>query len=280
VLKHDSDHPMSDDEFRLIRDLINSYCGMFFEPDAKYIVQRRLSPRLDALGLADYTDYYRYLRYAPERTKEYEEIVEKLTTNETYFFRERYQLDAFQYEILPIIHATQPRGKKLHVWSAGCATGEEAYTIAMLVLETGLFHGWEVQVFGNDISRKVLQTARRGLYGRSSFRQTEERFLRRYFRPVDGKYQIKDEIKSMVAFGQLNLLEDQTLGVLGVVDVVFCRNVLIYFDIDSRRRVIATFHRKLATGGHLLLGHTESLIHLSTAFELLHLKNDMVYRKP
>jgi chemotaxis protein methyltransferase CheR len=271
---------MSPEEFRLIRDLINEYCGIFFDNDSQFLVERRLAPRLEALALADFTDYYRHLRYSPDRKNELEEIVERVTTNETYFFREQYQLDAFSKEILPEIHQARRRGRKLNVWSAGCATGEEAYTIAMLILETAMFSDWEVRVFGNDVSRRVVANARKGQYGRASFRQTDERYLRRYFRSVEGKQQIKDEVKALVSFGQINLLEKEMLALVGEVDVVFCRNVLIYFDMDSRRRVIESFRQKLTPGGYLLLGHTESLINLSTAFELVHLKNDMVYRKP
>jgi chemotaxis protein methyltransferase CheR len=271
---------MTPAEFQLLRDLINEHCGLLFDDHNQYIVERRLGPRLEALSLSNFTDYYRHLRYSPDRRLELEEIVERLTTNETYFFRERYQLDAFQYEILPAIWRGEKRGRRLSVWSAGCATGEEAYTIAMLIVETGMFSNWEVRVFGNDISRKVLAGARRGVYGKASFRQTEERLLRRYFKPFEGKFQVVDEIKSMVSFGQLNLLEEHTLALLGEVDIIFCRNVLIYFDAESRKRVVATFHRKLTSGGYLLLGHTESLLNLSTAFQLVHLENDMVYRKP
>jgi len=280
VLSSAAPPAMTDEQFRLIRDLVNGYCGIYFDDDAKYLVQRRLAPRLDALGLSDFTDYYRHLRFAPGRQGELEEIVDRLTTNETYFFRERYQLDAFRLEVLPALHRARPRGRRLSIWSAGCSTGEEPYTIAMLVLETGLFHDWEVRVFGNDISRRALAAARRGVYGRSSFRQTEERYLRRWFRPVEGRHQVKDEVKALVSFGQINLLSDGALGLVHEVDVVFCRNVLIYFDHASRRRVVAAFHRKLVPGGWLLLGHTESLVQLSTAFELVHLRHDMVYRRP
>ncbi|MSP62069.1 MAG: protein-glutamate O-methyltransferase CheR [Myxococcales bacterium] len=271
---------MTDEEFRLVRDLINEYCGIYFDDDARFLVERRLAPRLESLGVADFTEYHRHLRYSPDRKGEFEDIVERVTTNETYFFREQYQLDAFAQEILPAIHRARPRGRRLHLWSAGCATGEEAYTIAILILESGLFRGWEVRVFGNDVSRRVLAIARKGQYGKNSFRQTDDRYLRRYFRSVDGKQQIREEVKALVSFGQINLLEREMLAIVGEMDVVFCRNVLIYFDTASRVKVIEAFHSKLARGGYLLLGHTESLINLSTAFELVQLRNDMVYRKP
>jgi chemotaxis protein methyltransferase CheR len=271
---------MSLEEFRLIRDLIYDYCGIYFQDDSRSIVQRRLAPRLETLGVRAYIDYFRFLKYDPARRAELEEIVERVTTNETYFFRELYQLETLQGEIFPEIHARKPRGRRMTIWSAGCATGEEAYTIAILVLECGLFSDWDVRIFGNDISRRVLAVARKGAYGRSSFRATDERYLRRYFREIDGKYQVRDEVKALTSFGHLNLLDDDMLSIVGDVDVILCRNVLIYFDLEAKKRSIASFHRKLLKGGYLLLGHSESLLNISTAFELVHFKRDMVYRKP
>jgi chemotaxis protein methyltransferase CheR len=280
VLRDDAGPPMSIEEFRLLRDLIYDYCGIFFQDESKYLVHRRLASRLETLGLRGFVEYYRYLRYDPGRKAELEEIVERVTTNETYFFREAYQLETLRDEILPDIHARKPRGRRLTLWSAGCATGEEAYSVAIIVLESALFADWDVRVFGNDISRRVLAVARKGAYGRSSFRATEERYLRRWFREVDGKYQVRDEVKALCSFGHLNLLDDDMLSIVGDVDVVLCRNVLIYFDMNARRRAIASFHRKLMKGGYLLLGHSESLLNVSTAFELVHFKKDMVYRRP
>ena len=276
------ERPLAREVFRLLRESIYEYAGLYFDDDATFLMQRRLAPRLDALSLPDFSDYYRYLRAATPETRraEMDEIVERVTTNETYFFREGYQLAAFKDEILPQLYSLRPRGRRLTIWSAGCSSGEEAYTIAILILETGLFVDWDVRVFGSDISRKVLQTARKGAYGRASFRTTDPRIIRRYFRDLDGRHQVRDDVRQLVSFGQINLFDEPTTAIVGEVDVIFCRNVLIYFNQDSRRRVIDTLHRKLARGGHLLLGHSESLINVTTAFELVHLKNDMVYRKP
>ena len=280
VLRDDDAPPMSPEEFRLLRDLIHEYCGIYFQDDARHLIQRRLAPRLEALSLRSYTEYNRHLRYDRSRKAEMEEIVERVTTNETYFFRELYQLETLKDEIFPELFRRRPRGRRLTIWSAGCASGEEAYTIAILVLESGLFGDWDVRIFGNDISRRVLTTARKAAYGRSSFRATDERYLRRYFREVDGKYQVRDEVKALVSFGHLNLLDEEMLSIVGDMDVVLCRNVLIYFDLEARKQAVAAFHRKLVPGGYLLLGHSESLLNISTAFELVHFRRDMVYRKP
>ena len=277
-----ADRGLTREVFRLLRAVIYDYCGIYFDDDAAFLIQRRLQSRVEALSLGDFGEYYRYLRSATEtmRRAELEEIVERVTTNETYFFREAYQLDAFKHEILPELNAADRRGKRLTVWSAGCASGEEAYTIAILIQESGLFGNWEVRVFGSDISRRVLATARKAVYGRSSFRTTDERLLRRYFREAEGKHQVRDDVRQMVSFGQINLMDEPMMALVGEIDVIFCRNVLIYFDRESRKRTIDILYRKLARGGYLLLGHSESLIQLTTAFELVHLKHDMVYRKP
>lgn len=274
--------PMNAEEFRLLRDLIHDYCGIFFREEMKYLLERRLAPRLLLHGLADFTAYYRFLRFDPLRQREMEEAVEVLTTNETYFFREQSQLSAFRHEILPELHARHRDSRRLRIWSAGCSTGEEAYTIAMLVLESGLFRDWDVEVFGNDISRKVLAAARRGHYRSHAFRMTDERLQRRYFEPAPepGTLQVRDEVKRLVSFGHLNLLDTQMIGLVGQMDTVFCRNVLIYFDTEAKRRVLKVFHGRLAPGGYLLLGHSESLINLTADFELVHLENDLVYRRP
>ena len=271
---------LSREAFRLLRDLIHGYCGIYFQEDSAYLLERRLLPRLEATGCRDFFEYYDHLRYDHDREEELEQIVERVTTNETYFFREGYQLDALRHEILPEVAKARRRGRRLLIWSAGCATGEEAYTVAILLVESGLFADWDVRVFGSDVSRRVLQVARRAVYGHHSFRQTEERYRRRYFREVEGRFQVRDEIKALTSFGQLNLMDAETMSLLGEVDVVLCRNVLIYFDLEARRRAVAGFHRRLVRGGYLLLGHSESLLNLSTAFELVHLEHDMVYRKP
>jgi chemotaxis protein methyltransferase CheR len=271
---------MTKEEFRLIRDLVYNYCGIFFQDDVLYLLERRLNARLSEHSLSSFSEYYRFLRYNPKRGQELEKIVELLTTNETYFFREDYQLRAFSDELLPELVRQRERLKRLRIWSAGCSTGEEAYTIAMLILEFGKLRGWDVEVFANDISRKVIQVARKGIYGKSSFRSTDSYYLKKYFKEVDGGYQINEDVRSLVSFGQLNLLDDEMLQLISGVDVIFCRNVLIYFNKSARLRVIGTFFEKLNDRGFLLLGHSESLMNVSTDFELVHLRNDLVYRKP
>lgn len=272
--------PLPEDVFRLIRDIIKDYCGLYFDDTSRYLLEKRLSRRIRNHHLNDFRDYYRFIRYDKRAEEELTAIMDVLTVNETYFFREQNQLRAFSEEILEELKTVNRDRKTLRVWSAGCSTGEEPYTIAMLINESGHFNGWDIEIHGSDINQRVLQTARRGVYRRNSFRTTESYFMSKYFIEEDGSFKIGDAAKKHVNFSYLNLLDPFKSKFLGKMDVIFCRNVLIYFDNASRRRVIDNFHDRLVDGGYLLLGHAESLINISTAFTLRHLKNDMVYQKP
>lgn len=277
----DTGPKLSPDEFRLLGELINDFCGMQFSADTRYVFERRLRDRVRELGLEDFTAYYHHLLYHPNARAELEAAVDALVTNETYFFREDYQLNAFRHELLPAIkRRLEEEGRRsLTIWSAGCSTGEEAYSVAILIEESGLFDGWDVRVFGNDISRRVLAQARRAIYGPSSFRVMPPRFEPYFSRVSEGR-QVAHHIRAMCHFGHFNLLDPQRSALIGRADAVFCRNVLIYFDAESRRRVIDSFYERLHPGGYLLLGHSESLLNTTTAFELVHLTGDMVYRRP
>lgn len=272
--------PLSEDVFRLIRDIVRDYCGLYFDDSSKYLIEKRLSRRVKNHHLKDFRDYYRYIRYDRSAEAELSAIMDILTVNETYFFREQNQLKAFSEEILDELKERNEGTRTLRVWSAGCSTGEEPYTIAMLINERGYFRDWDVEVHGSDINQRVLQIARKGSYRSNSFRTTEPYFKSKYFRDEDGQSQIIDEVKKHVTFSYLNLLDPFKTKFLGKMDVIFCRNVLIYFDIASRKKVIENFHDRLKDGGYLLLGHAESLINISTAFNLKHCKHDMVYQKP
>lgn len=280
----EADILMSEEEFRLIRDYIYNHCGLSFDASSKFLLEKRLSNRLRFHQLKNFKDYFRFLRYDPKASEELSAAIDILTTNETYFFRETCQLKAFSEEILPEIKSRKGdngKARNLSIWSAGCSTGEEPYTIAMLILETGRFKGWNIEIFGNDISQRVLQAARKGVYGQSSFRCADRMLVDKYFEPTpDGKHKVNDEIKNMVRFGYLNLIDRNKMSLLRDMDVIFCRNVLIYFDAESKKKVIQNFYDKLEEGGYLLLGHAESMMNISTAYTLQHLKNDMVYRKP
>lgn len=274
------DIPMTDEEFRLLRDFVYQHCGLHFTEDTKYLLEKRLGKRVQHHRLKNYRDYYYLLRYGRQKDQELTEVVDTLTTNETYFFREDFQLRTFTQEILPEIRTRQGDKKRLRIWSAGCSTGEEPYTIAMLILDMPGFHDWQIEIIGTDISQRVLQIARKGVYGENSFRSTDPDYRRRYFTEVDGKYRIADRVRNLVTISHLNLFDTSRVLLLGKMDIIFCRNVIIYFDLSAKKKVVDTFYQRLNPEGFLLLGHSESLMNISNAFVLRHFTHDMVYQKP
>jgi len=274
--------PLPEDVFRLLRDFIHDYCGIFFDDASKFLLERRLSRRLEQHHLKSFEEYYHFLRYDRKREEELTVLVDNLTTNETYFFRENPQLRAFAEEILPELRERLADRKALRIWSAGCSTGEEPYTIAMLLFESGdWWRTWQVEILGSDINQRVLHTARKGLYKKSAHRVTSPEMLAKYFIEEEkGDYRIVDKVKELVSFSSLNLLDPLKANLISNMDIIFCRNVIIYFDKEAKKKVIESFSNKLREGGYLLLGHSESLINISNAFVLRTLKNDMVYQKP
>jgi len=270
------------EEARLLQELILDHCGVSLGADAGFLFERRLGPRLEALSIGSFIEYFHYLSYDLDGPAELEECIERITTHETYFFREQFQLDAFRREIVPqLVRATpgSPRRPGPAVWSAGCSTGEEAYTIAMLLAEAapeapGL-------VIGSDISRKVLASAQQGVYGPASFRTTTDAARDRLFLPAGpGLWKVPPSIRRMCSFVHLNLLDVGRFATLGRLDVIFCRNVLMYLSAPARHRIVEAFYDALVPGGFLLLGHSESLLNVTTRFDLVHLTSDLVYRRP
>ncbi|MDA8424215.1 MAG: protein-glutamate O-methyltransferase CheR [Nitrospiraceae bacterium] len=274
--------PLPDDVFRLLRDFIHGYCGIYFDDGSKFLLERRLSRRLEQHRLKSFEEYYHLLKYDRKREEELVVLVDNLTTNETYFFRESPQLKAFSEEILPELRRSISDRKVLRIWSAGCSTGEEPYTIAILLLESGdWWRDWQVEILGSDINQRVLHTARKGVYKKSAHRATSPEMLAKYFvMDEKGDYRIIDRVKELVSFSSVNLLDPHKTSLINNMDIIFCRNVIIYFDREAKKKVIESFYQKLREGGYLLLGHSESLINLSSAFVLRTLKNDMVYQKP
>jgi len=276
-LNHHLDLP--DDVFRLMRDQIYKRTGMWFSDTSKYLLQKRLSPRARELNFESFQKYFYFLQYDPRAEAEFDQIYDLVTTNETYFFREPAQLAAFADEIVPEI-LERKSVKKIRIWSAGCSSGEEPYSIAMLLNEAGYYERATFEIFASDINQQVLAKARRGHYRESAFRATDGPLRDKYFsRNDDGSWHIHDDIRNRVSFGRLNLYDEPRVSLLGHLDVIFCRNVIIYFDDQSKKVVVSNFYNRLTDAGYLLLGHSESLISLSTQFKLRHLKNDMVYQK-
>jgi chemotaxis protein methyltransferase CheR len=266
------------EELRQIGDLVKNFCGIKVADDAREAVERRLSERLDELKLASFAEYHRYMRENANGRSEIERASELLATNETYFFRELPQLRAFEREVLPELAKLTQIRKTLTIWSAGCSTGEEVYTLAILIVRSGLFPDHNVRVFGNDISRRVLLTARKGLYRSGSFRAMPKEYDQHFIKTPEGRV-VEPAIRALCHFGHFNVLDASRAAVVGRVDAIFCRNVLIYFDDEARRKAIAAFYERLHSGGYLMLGHSESLLSSVTSFQPQQLSGDLVYRK-
>ncbi len=275
----DDRREMTKEERHLLADLFQTASGFVLREDLKFVAERRLAPRLELLGLRDFSAYARYLRFDHRGKDELELAIDLLIPHETYFFREPTQLTCFTDELLPELERRNARS--LQIWSAGCATGEEPYTLAMLLLTRPALKHWSVDVLGTDLSAKALTAARKAEYGATSLRATTEQQRERFFEPLPaGRVRVKSEVRTLVRFGQLNLVESTSSALLPRFDLIFCRNVLMYFDPATRKRVVERFFDRLHDGGILLLGHSENLLSMSTRFELVQLESDLVYRRP
>lgn len=268
-------------DFEVIRDLVWEKSGIYFESTKRQYFLRRLRNRMRLLGCQRLKDYYRILHYeSPEG--EFSELLNLLTTTETYFFRNEPQLRSFQEEILPeIIQRKQQAGQyHLHFWSAGCSSGEEAYTIAMLLLETlPNIRQWKISIVGTDINTQVLTKARDGLYSSRSLRDTSEEYIAKYFQQEGDQYRVCEQVRKMATFRKGNLVQMEDSSLIQNVDCVFCRNVLIYFNLESCRHVMNIFYDNLVRNGYLILGHSESLYRITAIFKLKKLQHSLVYYK-
>jgi len=270
---------LADAEFARIAEILRDAFGWDVGPEWRPNLEHKLRRRLADLSLPGFSDYVWLLTYDRRKAEELAHAADLLTTRETYFFREQYQLKAFTDEILPLV-APRAREEKrpVRVWSAGCASGEEAYTLAMLAMESPALLGGTVEVFGTDVSPAALAAARRAEYDASSLRQTTPRMRERWFTAREGRFVVDDRARACVRFGLANLATDPPPP--GPFDVAVCRNVAIYFVGAAKRRLARTLHDALVPGGWLLLGHAESLVSVTTEFELVTLTNDLVYRRP
>jgi len=273
---------LSEEEFTRIRDRISLSYGIYFDLEMKYLVERRIIQRMKQLGLRKFSDYLARLESAITDQEELNGLAQILVNNETYFFREDFQLRTFDQEIMPELleSALKQERNSIKIWSAGCASGEEPYTIAMLIAERKDLGGLKVEIYGSDLSEEMIRKAQLGVYGGSSFRVIDDYHFKKYFSPAGHKYEVQDEIKKMVRFDCVNLLSFGYPAELKNLDAIFCRNVLIYFSLEAKRALVDRFHQTLRWGGFLLLGHSESLLNLSTAFRLRHFKQDLVHQKP
>ncbi len=276
------DFKISDEEFKLLRDFIYNQTGIYITDNRKYLLETRLTNRLKELGLSSFSEYYYFLKYDPERKKELEKLYSVVTTNETFFFRNEPQLKVFQNIILPKVIEWKQRVRKLRIWSAGCSTGEEPYTISIILHEVLKqdIKKWNIKITANDISSDVITVAKRGIYGEYSLRTTPPFIRAKYFEKIgEGRYKIKREIQNLVEFKQINLIDTLQVKRIEKSQVVFCRNVIIYFDENAKKKVINLIYDNLEEGGYLFLGHSESLHNLSRAFIPKYYPGSIVYKK-
>lgn len=274
---------MSDEMFRQIRDFIYQQTGIMFQDTKKYLLEGRLSKRLQVLNLPDYESYYQLLRFGTRRAEEMKYLYDAVTINETFFFRNEPQFEAFEHTLVPqLITAKRSLGKTmLRIWSAASSSGEEAYTLAMIYLERlkPAFPGLEIEIIGTDINSSVLETARQGIYREYSIRNTPKYFLEKYFKAEDSRYIINDSVKRLVKFQHMNLYDRPRMRMMSRFDLIFCANVLIYFDAKSKIQVVSDLYDALNPGAFLFIGYAESLHGISTAFKLINFPKTVAYKK-
>jgi chemotaxis protein methyltransferase CheR len=256
---------MSDHEFSLYRKLVYSRAGICLTPPKKALLEARLGRRLRELGMESLLAYYNYVT-ADLTGGEMVRLLDRVSTNETHFFREPKQFEWLEQELLPSWIAetkTGLRPPRVRVWSAGCSTGEEPYSLAMLFLDLlPVSLGWEIEILGTDLSSRVLETAQKAVWPIAKAPEIPEKYLKQFMLKGTGSQaahmKAGPEIRSKVCFQRVNL-HDEHYAVSGTFDLIFCRNVLIYFDAESRARVIHRLLNHLAKPGYLFVGHAESL---------------------
>ncbi|MBI3753087.1 MAG: protein-glutamate O-methyltransferase CheR [Deltaproteobacteria bacterium] len=271
---------MTDEEFRLFKNLVYDECGIHLKPEKKDFMQNRVNQRMRATGIKSYYRYYKLITGdGADYKAELLALLDALTINETSFYRNKPQLDLFQNIALPeLLHRKRAKNDfSLKIWSAGCSTGQEPYTIAMILYDVMTdIKGWKVNILASDLSLTVLESAQQGIYQKARIDGVDEYHIRKYFIEKDGNFHIKDELKRLVVFDFHNLMYDNGFR---DIDVVFCRNVLIYFDIQTQKEVIDKFHQYLTPNGYLFLGHTETLQGINDNFIFIHKDRGTVYQK-
>jgi chemotaxis protein methyltransferase CheR len=274
-------HKMSQAVFVELRTHIYALCGIFFADNKIYLLEDRLSKRLDDMNLSSYEEYLYYLKYDPSKNIELKHLYDSITTNETSFYRDLPQLTAFIDAALPMALQNKPKNDRvLRIWSAGCSTGEEPYTLAMMIMETGLLsQGWKVEILASDISERVLTSARNGVYTQYSVRNTPPHILKKYFTATPAGYSVRPDVRRMVSFMSINLFDATQVRNAMNIDVIFCRNVIIYFDDNSKRKVMGYFCDRIVDNGLLILGFSETLINITRAFKPKGINKCVVYQK-
>ncbi|WP_191061850.1 CheR family methyltransferase [Geminicoccus harenae] len=275
----DEPHVLSAQELQLLGDFLYAETGMMFGEAKRYYIDRRLAERMAETGLSTFAAYFAHLRASPAET---EQLINRFTVNETYFYREQHQLRCLGRDLLPEIVASRGPGDKVRIWSVPCSTGEEAYSIALWLLENWrMVDAYHVEIVGSDIDTRVLRAARAGRYGERALSRLPEDVRRAYFEPVgQDRWRLIDDLLESVTFTSANLVDAASMAANGRFDVIFCRNVLIYFDDVSRRLAAHNLFDRLNPGGFICLGHSESMMRITDRFRLRRFQDAIVYQRP
>ena len=270
-------------DFATIRDEVYRKLGLYFEDSKVYFIQKRIEKRMETLAVASFADYGFLLRFGDKEGKEMQALANLITTNETYMFREFEQLQAFADHCLPMILKSREAAndRTLRIWSAGCSSGEEPYTLAIILKEVMHdFRSWDIKIKATDIDQVRLEMARRAVYEERSVHEIPPEYFDRHItRLPAGFFAIKPETAKLVELEHLNLNDRLAMRNMPQFDFIFCRNVLIYFDDASRKAAADTFYEALNSGGYICLGHSESMSRMSSLFKVCKFPAAIVYRK-
>jgi chemotaxis protein methyltransferase CheR len=272
--------PLTQDEFRRLCEFLYRRTGMVFTEAKRYYVERRVVERMIATGADSFEDYFARLR--GNAVGEIEQFVNAFTVNETYFYREEHQLACLTSDLLAARLQMKPRGEQIRIWSVPCSTGEEPYSVAIWLLENWpLVDQYNIEIIGSDIDTSVVATARAGIYGKRALMRLPPHLLQRYFEPEQEEtWKIIDDLRQSVQFTVANIVDREETKPHGRFDVIFCRNVLIYFDDTSRRTAAENLYENLLPGGFICLGHTESMSRISPLFDVARFADAIIYQRP
>jgi chemotaxis protein methyltransferase CheR len=275
------DYPaLTEEEFRRLCEYLYRHTGMIFTEAKRYYVERRVNERMAETGSQSFASYFGRLR--TNAKGENEQFVNALTVNETYFYREEHQLKSLTSDLLTERIKGKRKGEALRIWSVPCATGEEPFSVAIWLLENWpLVDEYEIEIVGSDIDTQVLEQARQGIFGKRALMRLSPYLVAKYFFSAGGeKWKILDDLLNSVRFSAANIMEAAETRAHGQFDVIFCRNVLIYFDDASRRMAAENLYENLLPGGFICLGHTESMSRISPLFEVRQFSDAIVYQRP
>jgi len=270
---------LSPDTFKQLRDLIYEKTGIHFQDNKTYLLESRLLPRLKACRCQTFENYLNFLRFDAYRDREITELYTVITTNETYFFRDEAQLDSFMKVMIPEVMKTNAQTKQLRIWSAACSTGDEPYTLALLLRDYPPLAGWTIDILATDISENVLNIARTATYSSHSLRKVPPAMLARYFSGKKETQTLVPQVKDMVRFMNVNLYDRPRLKLIRGIDIIFCRNCLIYFDEKAKAQIVSDLRDALRPKGYLMIGFSETLHDTAGHFRTIHAGRSVIHEK-